>query len=111
MSQGFTGSDLRHLLETAFRFEGEDADTLLRVAIKACLLARARMPDMVRQIYDDAAGIRVYPHKKLFRALSRFDQLDAVAALADHASVDVRLAVIHAMYNYGLGTTPLVSRR
>jgi HEAT repeat protein len=102
MPVGFTLPEVRLLLETAFPLAGEDAEALLRVAVKTCLSAGVEMPDLLWRIFEDGERTQAYPLKKLFRALSRFNQFDALARLVDHPSADVRLALVHAWYNYGL---------
>ena len=75
--------------------KAEDADALVRVAVKACLSADVGMADLVWQIFD-AESKKAFPLKRLFRTLSRFNQVDALAPLVNHPSAEVRSAVIHA---------------
>src|SRR5262245_8222516 len=90
MPTGLTLPDLQLLLETAFPLKGgEDAEELLRVAIKTCLSSGVQMPDLLWRAFEDEEQTKSYPLKKLFRTLSRFNQFDALAGLVDHPSVEV----------------------
>ncbi len=103
MPAQFTMTQLRQLLKATFRLEGDDAE-LLRATLRTCLAEGVNIKDILGQIFEEDGSVNAYPLKKLFRALSGFNQFDALAQLVEHSSPEVRLGVIHAWYNYGLAS-------
>jgi HEAT repeat protein len=97
----FSPSELGRLLTTALTVNDE-VDTILTIAVKACQTERVPVRLVVSQVFEDWTPDSNYPLKKVCRAFARLDQLDALAPLLQHRSQAVRLAVIHAYYNFGV---------
>ena len=99
----FSSSELGRLLTTALTVNDE-LDTILTIALKACQTERVPVRVVVSQVFEDWTPDSNYPLKKVCRAFARLDQLEALAPLLEHRSQAVRLAVIHAYYNFGVPT-------
>ena len=101
MSSSFSASELGRLLTVAFTVNDE-LDAILTIALKACQAEGVPVRLVVSQVFESWAPASNYPLKKVCRALARLDQLEALAPLLNHNAQAVRLAVIHAYYNFGV---------
>jgi HEAT repeat protein len=95
----FSTEELGQLVSTAI--VSDDPRPLLRVAVKACLLSRVplRVVLLANQSVLDALDRSTL--RRSFRELARLGQCDELAALSRHPSKSVRVALIHAFYNFG----------
>ena len=101
MSSLFSASDLGRLLTVAFTVNDE-LDAILTIALKACQAEGVPVRLVVSQVFKSWTPASNYPLKKVCRALARLDQLEALAPLLNHNAQAIRLAVIHAYYNFGV---------
>ncbi len=101
MSSLFSASDLGRLLTVAFTVNDE-LDAILTIALKACQAEGVPVRFVVSQVFKSWTPASNYPLKKVCRALAPLDQLEALAPLLNHNAQAIRLAVIHAYYNFGV---------
>jgi hypothetical protein len=101
MSTRFTQLELHQLLKTALAVAKEDSDVAAMVTVKACSSTGVPLRDVLWDVFTHLDQPIQYPLKKFFRALARLDRLDDLAVLFKSCSREVRMAAIHAFYNFG----------
>jgi HEAT repeat protein len=95
----FSIEELGQLVSTGIM--SDDPRPLLRVAVKACLSNQVPLRVVLLATQSVLEAVDRSTLRRSFRELARLDQLDELAVLSRHRSRDVRLALIHAFYNFG----------